>query len=349
MADEDADIYSLAVACDDILSDLQERTSPPIPTNFKRLVESLHHRLNAWGNYLGAFASESASLDRRLQNASSVKELISQNLSQLHKNLQLCELSKDGLQNFEMLINPVVETPPDTDGLRLDAECLSSDQVEIQHLIYESAERVIDRLERLGQTIRRSSTAGLQRRVERFADKKPNTSLGDLSILVVQSRYPNAPPSLISLLGRTIFLTYTRLKYKRVHQKKLQVHRPRPDLEVGPLENFPEPVEIIEEAVKPITRPDVVNDIVPKESNHMTRDAGLSSDTTESELSSTVPSTLNNLSLRQTTSSAASSVMLSGVHYPKPPKKEFARGLKICEWCFEVHQTSKFDDTRWWR
>lgn len=164
---------------------------------------------------------------------------------------------------------------------------------------------------------------------------------------VVQSMYPDAPESLINFLGRAIFLTYTRLKYKKVHQQKLQVHRPH--LEVDPLERFHEPVETVEEDVQPITRPDVVNDIVPEAPDQMTKNVGSSSETTESELSSTIPSTLNNLSLRQTTSSAASSMMLSGVHYPKPPKKEFAKGLKICEWCFEVHQTSQFDDTRWWR
>lgn len=250
-----------------------------------------------------------------------------------------------------MLINLVVEKPPDTKAgrTRLDTEWLSSDHVETQHLVYESAEKVIDRLERLGQTIRRSSTAGLQRRVERFAEKKANTSIGELSILVVQSMYPDAPPSLINFLGRTIFLTYTRLKYKRVHQKKLQVHRPRvPDLEVGPLENVPEPVEIIEEAVQPITRPDAVGGIDTEEHNQMMEHIDSTPGTPE-ELSGTDPSTLNNLSQNPPTSSAASSIMLSGVHYPKPPKEEFARGWKTCEWCFDNYQTSQFDDTRWWR
>ncbi|KAK9420768.1 hypothetical protein SUNI508_00859 [Seiridium unicorne] len=66
------------------------------------------------------------------------------------------------------------------------------------------------------------------------------------------------------------------------------------------------------------------------------------------EASSTTPSTLKTLLQRPPTRSTMSSLLVSGIRYPKPPKPEIAPGLKTCEWCAETYKTAQFDDSRWW-
>ncbi|KAK6087720.1 hypothetical protein SCUP234_01359 [Seiridium cupressi] len=52
------------------------------------------------------------------------------------------------------------------------------------------------------------------------------------------------------------------------------------------------------------------------------------------EPSSTTPSTSKTLLQRPPTRSTMSSLLVSGIRYPKPPKPEIAPGLKTCEWKF---------------
>jgi hypothetical protein len=92
MATQEVTICSLAIACHDTLEDFDPESSNHNDKDFIRLIDTLHHRLNAWGDDLGVFVAGSGCLDHLLEDNSTIKEQIEQNLSQLLRNLRLCLL-----------------------------------------------------------------------------------------------------------------------------------------------------------------------------------------------------------------------------------------------------------------
>lgn len=89
----------------------------------------------------------------------------------------------------------------------------------------EYIEGAIDRLHRLGVTIRHASTASLASRVKAFTAKRSDPSLEEISLLMVRFLYPTAPLSLQHLLGRSVLERYSNLRYREEHQRLLATRR----------------------------------------------------------------------------------------------------------------------------
>ena len=77
------DIYSQALECKDLFSHYLKMSSV-----YATQVSACQRRFLTWSSFLGVFASESASLDRRLEFNPEVKELVMSMLRVLKRNLQ---------------------------------------------------------------------------------------------------------------------------------------------------------------------------------------------------------------------------------------------------------------------
>jgi len=77
------DIYSQARECKTLFVKYLKT-----PRAYGRQVSECQHRFLTWASFLGVFANESVSLDRRLQRAPEVKELVLAMLRVLKRNLE---------------------------------------------------------------------------------------------------------------------------------------------------------------------------------------------------------------------------------------------------------------------
>ncbi|KAI0898300.1 hypothetical protein F4806DRAFT_354666 [Annulohypoxylon nitens] len=203
------------------------------------------------------------------------------------------------------------------DGLSmLDPTTGSSDSMEFRgpSQIADAIQRSIDRLERLGIAIRQSSNANLRQRTEIVSKSKANASLEELSSKIVRSMYPDVDKDISSYLGRSVFVRYAKLRYIYEHQGDLvEDQNPAPKLK-----SATDQVDTRSELVK--------------------------TGNTESSL---IVFNREEVKPRSTPNHGVLSIVC-GATYPKPPQNERIPGLKTCEWCFENHQTTKFENQNWW-
>jgi hypothetical protein len=79
------DIYSQAQACKILFTSYLQSSAP---RTYDEQVRDVERRFLTWASFLGVFASEGISLDRRLQYAPELKELVLSMLQVLRKNLE---------------------------------------------------------------------------------------------------------------------------------------------------------------------------------------------------------------------------------------------------------------------
>lgn len=79
---------------------------------------------------------------------------------------------------------------------------------------------VLQRLDRLGATIRKSSTSSLSIRVKAFAEQDNDEEYRLLSKNILAFKYPTAPSSLHAQLAESMAYRRLRLRYIRQHQVK---------------------------------------------------------------------------------------------------------------------------------
>lgn len=217
-----------------------------------------------------------------------------------------------------------------------------------------SIEGAIDRLHRLGVTIRHSSTASLASRVKAFSAKRPDPCLEEKSLLIVKFLYPAAPPNLQRLLGRSIFERYFNMKYREEHQRRLTSHRfPVLDDMEGDQSDGCNGQPQLSPQKDSIADGDVKTDGLT--GRMVDADAILSK-------SGTKPSTFQaddfqrkfraeNQRTALSATSRTSSVPMGEISYPKPPKPSGDGEFKwaVCSWCFESIPDDKLQNSRWWR
>ncbi|KAI1657904.1 hypothetical protein F4813DRAFT_389169 [Daldinia decipiens] len=329
MAYSGTGISSLAAQCHQLFQKhlKGDGGSPPMLT---RLLQESQYRFNAWSSYLGVFATQTASLDTRLEDTSE-KKLFLEILRLLKRNLQLLLEDSRRQTRKRDSIGDFVDHSKEYEGLKE---------------IYDAIHRSIDRLERLGVAIRRSSTSGLHRKVEAFSKRKAQASFEELATQIVRSLYPDASESLTYYLGRNIFLRYAKLRYKEEHQKKLAYKRQDlSDIE----ESDDETLVSVEKntQTQPFTRPDEINMVEPEDT--VLEKVNTKPKEPDIQPSDTAPSTLKQPFEWHAPPSKTSSDLVRGARYPRPPVVEYAPGLTRCEWCFECYTTARFKDTKWWK
>jgi len=76
------DIYSRGLECDRLFSVFLKT-----PRTHSRQISEYYDQFLSWAGFLGVFAAESASLDRRLKNDVDIKDLVLSMLRVLERNL----------------------------------------------------------------------------------------------------------------------------------------------------------------------------------------------------------------------------------------------------------------------
>lgn len=90
----------------------------------------------------------------------------------------------------------------------------------------DTVEATINRLNRLGSTIRKYSTSSLDSRVKAFTERHGDANYTELAKKIVYFKYRTAPPSLQEQLALSMSARRQRLRYIRRHQEKLRTHQP---------------------------------------------------------------------------------------------------------------------------
>ncbi|CAH0058103.1 unnamed protein product [Clonostachys solani] len=332
-------IYLLALQCESLFEqDIAELQSRQGRLNSKGIIllkflQNSHARFSAWASYMGVFADPDVSLDQRLRISELIQQMVLDMLEVLHSNLDL----------LKALVSQMTKSSLEHKRSRSH----SLDLQELENKIQKSKESIdgsVSRLHRLGATIRQSSTAGLASRVKAFTAKRSTTSLEKITALIVSTLYPGASKSLHKLLSRSILDRYFRLKYKQQHQRHLSQRRAMHKIDENDLVlniKNEKPAEI-QPKILPMRNPRELKDLAPSKS-HGER----SKPSTLQE--SQVLNTINN-TVAKSVATSASTVLITDIRYPKPPKPETPwAGHTSCDWCAMAFENAKFKDPRWWR
>ncbi|PKK49154.1 hypothetical protein CI102_4565 [Trichoderma harzianum] len=353
------DIYSAALDCDLLFDKCLTQIAEPRTIGLLnesaaavgRLARDHQARFQAWASYLGVFAEEDVCLDRRLSKSKDVQIMVINLLRTIFLNLRYFLRIIQIRDNGTRRIVPKRETELDIQQSAPSIDNLAEDLSQTQ----ESIEGAIDRLHRLGVTIRQSSTAGLISRVRAFSAKRSDSSLEEMSFLMIKFLYPMAPLNLQRLLSRSILERHFNIEYRGEHQRRLAARRMLVLDDDDHKEDQPHADNGSQEVLRPTTRKDYVNeaaDIVRDDSEKET-DIILSK-------SGTKPSTLQTQEFERKVNekkplkalsavSKTSSVPIGDVNYPKPPKPQGEYDWATCYWCFETFPHDKFQNVKWWR
>ncbi|KAJ4857129.1 hypothetical protein T069G_08026 [Trichoderma breve] len=353
------DIYSAALDCDLLFDKCQTQIAEPRTIGLLnesaaavgRLARDHQARFQAWASYLGVFAEEDVCLDRRLSKSKDVQIMVINLLRIIFLNLRYflrtIHIRDDGTRRIALKSETELHIQQSAPSIDNFADDLRQTQ--------ESIEGAIDRLHRLGVTIRQSSTAGLISRVRAFSAKRSDSSLEEISFLMIKFLYPIAPLNLQRLLSRSILERHFNIEYRGEHQRRLAARRMLVLDDDDHKEDQPHADNGSQEVLRPATRKDYVNeaaDIVRDDSEKET-DILLSK-------SGTKPSTLQTQEFERKVNekkplkalsaiSKTSSVPIGDVNYPKPPKPQGEYDWATCYWCFESFPHDKFQNVKWWR
>lgn len=208
--------------------------------------------------------------------------------------------------------------------------------------IQESIEGAIDRLHRLGMTIRQASTGSLAARVKAFSTKKLSSSLEEVTALITTTLYQDAPVPLQRLLSRSILERYLRLKYMEHHHNNLNRRRPtiRPVIDEMDLD---EPDSKDQEKLKerptmtPVTTRDEINQVGRQQQARSSRPSTLP------------PQAIPRIMQLRQQPSRASSIHMADTRYPRPPKPQGMSPIVTCGWCRRTFEVKKVNKENWWR
>ncbi|KJZ70854.1 hypothetical protein HIM_09768 [Hirsutella minnesotensis 3608] len=170
-------------------------------------AELQRQRFHVWASYLGVFASDNAALDKRLEYSDEVRGLVVQLLSLMERNLRFVAYARTSAASGETLVLSRGNETGEIQGTASEA--------------LDAVEATIDRLNRLGATIRKYSTADLENRVKAFSKRHGDGDYSRLARQIVHFRYRTAMPSLQDQLAVSMANRRQRLRYIRRHQVKL--------------------------------------------------------------------------------------------------------------------------------
>ncbi|KAB5536166.1 CHAT domain-containing protein [Coniochaeta sp. 2T2.1] len=170
-------------------------------------AELQRQRFHVWASYLGVFASDNAALDKRLECSDEVRNLVIQLLSLMERNLRFVAYAHTSAVSEETLVLSGGNETGEIQGTASEA--------------LDAVEATIDRLNRLGATIRKYSTADLENRVKAFTERHGDGDYSRLARQIVHFKYRTATPSLQDQLAVSMANRRQRLRYIRRHQGKL--------------------------------------------------------------------------------------------------------------------------------
>jgi hypothetical protein len=239
-------------------------------------------------------------------------------------------------------------TPPPEDAGPMP-KTPTSEQAEATQLLqaaWEGIRGAIDRLYRLGTTIRMAPTSDLESRVQRFAGKaNGDHAFFERIALIVRGLYPSISDSFVQQLAGSVSFRRQRLLYQKCHQKKLETTRrpqPKPEMPVEPIRH--------DEMSQPALR------LNKHQTRRMGREARSSA---PSRTTVTRPSAIDprwfQLNVAEKAEVASGPPTVTSIAhsnpYPPPPKLQGDEKYCRCDWCFTELKVPD-DKTRWkhvWR
>ncbi|KAL6900092.1 hypothetical protein GGI43DRAFT_384268 [Trichoderma evansii] len=194
----DSDIYSQASYCKRLFLSYSKISSP-----YAARVSAYQRRFMTWASFLGVFASESASLDRRLEFSPEIKEFVMAMLRLLQTNLE------------RALVRHIsVHT----------ASGHMAEEVKDDGAMY-GITGAVDRLHRIAMAIRESPRTDEAERMRNFASKQPSDDFSGILTAMMQFLFPNAERTLRIQLVESIVYRRYRMLWNQRHSKKLGQQR----------------------------------------------------------------------------------------------------------------------------
>ncbi|KAM0429962.1 hypothetical protein ACHAPT_005966 [Fusarium lateritium] len=201
------EIFTLARECDELF----QKCAGQQPSRVQQDAALRHKDFEAWCFDLGVFAAPTASLDQILRYNDEVRGFVMQLLSILRRSLEFIKIhgpQHDSPSSSEPRPNKE-ENPEAAENLQRSVEAASR-----------GISAVLERLGRLGATIRKHSASILSSRAKPFAEQDKDEEYRLLAKNIVAFKYPTAPSSLHVQLGESMADRRQRLRYIRRHQQK---------------------------------------------------------------------------------------------------------------------------------
>ncbi|KAF3289921.1 hypothetical protein TWF970_003664 [Orbilia oligospora] len=347
-SDEDdiPQISDLAGECEDLFEDLQSLLSG-ISDKASRVVQGCQQRFERWASYLGVFAAPQASLDSRLKSTPDIRDLVIQLLLTLKRNIQY------GIK-FESTRPKLGSILVDNDRTKTEVgeqfEVAQQAVLPMTQAALDGIHGAIDRLHRIGTTIRKSSTSNFLSKGRRLGQNHNDEDefFKNIASLVISGLYPSISEKFIEQLARSILVRKQRLSYQRKHQRKLEKrYKPQKETVI-----ILEPVPDIElshvEIQQKLDESSGVETSVPP------NDTGTISSKVDA-YTATLPSVINSFNFRLHLNEApraalgppSTTSIAHGNPYPSPPKTQPGDKYCQCEWCFV--ELEVLEDKAQWR
>ncbi|KAG4292644.1 hypothetical protein FPRO06_12132 [Fusarium proliferatum] len=190
------DIYSRAMECKILFHQYSTISTP-----YSEEISKYQQRFLIWTSFLGVFATESASLDRRLEFNPEIKEPVVAMLQVLRRNLE-----RSLVRHTSTPLRSKVE------GVEEDGSMYG-------------ISGSVDRLYRLAVVIRQSPRTDEVERVRKFASKQEPDGFANLVSAIVRFCFPDAEKTLHAQLVESIVYRRHRMLWSHRHSKKLSQER----------------------------------------------------------------------------------------------------------------------------
>ncbi|KAN0066704.1 hypothetical protein V8E54_015174 [Elaphomyces granulatus] len=321
LAEDEDDIYNLAGECEELFQherlELEFRGVETL-----QLFDEYQQRFTAWTAYLGVFAKRSICLDRKLRQHPDLRDLV----------VRLLDILKTNLIQIAQFRNADREFSSSEDGHRYRTSATEMD-------LLKAIDGAIDRLNRLGIAIRKSSTRSSMARD--LTDMTGFKSFKELALVFLKTLYPDANDELHEQLGMSMAERYSGITSRQSRHDLFRERRPKLSPCLPPIREDTEvsdqPRPVIPGAVSSQYR-QMAERIAPRRDNILRSE----------------PSSIDRQALHQKMDASSnagsrkketSSIQIHQVTYPKAPQG--SSNWITCEWCFETREKSYFEGDNW--
>lgn len=327
--DIDTSIFDQATKCDSLF----EKRLSSLPGDAKeraRIIEEQYQRFSRWAGYLGVLAEPQVSLDNRLKSVPDIRDWV----------LDLLEILETNLKHDLNTDRQAQESHGDQDGKQKLANAASAS---IFQAALEGIQESINRLHRLGNVIRKSSTAQLASRISKFARKRSDEEafVARMNFIIVKGLYPSITDSFVNQLAKSISFRRQRFLYEKDRHQTLDTRRQQqpPQTQYNP----PAPMIAVPEPTPRLTP----MESTPGSQSRSQRMAPTPSPAPNPSATSSIdsPSTIDPVQVQfnlaeqkekevATGTRTASSVTYKNI-YPRAPEWSNSKKHCQCDWCFK--------------
>ncbi|UKZ60138.1 uncharacterized protein TrAtP1_001422 [Trichoderma atroviride] len=319
-------IYTLAYECESQFNKLIQALPKAKPEGpIIELCADYQQRFAIWTAYLGVFARRSQCLDTRLRNFPDLQDLVTRLLDILYCSLQHC-------------LNEMTSQRETDLGPKGDNQCVL-EVSETQKAALKTIGDTITRLDRLGTTIRHSSSSTIDTRVKEHAANQNLVPFASLCANAVQALYPGADQALKEYLSKSMATRFAKMLFFNSRNKNLRARRG----DLPTITEVPERETPTHEYAKGQANPVVYLSVpqAPKKHNAYS----------ESVLSTVdIQHIRNRLRAPDEASTKfhkTSSIQVKQGNYPQAPSSKGGNNIIPCQWCGEPLNIKCLSEMDW--